>query len=53
MWFPKKYHYNLKTKSVMKELNVGLNVTTASDVRKMSQCPKNSESQCGIMYRQF
>ena len=51
MWFPKKYHYNLKTKSVMKELNVGLNVTTASDVRKMSHCPKDTQNFCGINYR--
>ena len=53
MWFPKKYHYNLKTKSVMKELNVSLNVTTTSDVRKMGKCPNNSESICGIAYRQL
>ncbi len=37
----------------MKELNVSLNVTTTSDVRKMGKCPNNSESICGIAYRQL
>ena len=37
----------------MKELTVSLNVTEFSDVRKMSNCPKNSEAQCGILYRNF
>ena len=35
----------------MKELNVGLTVTTTSDVRKMAYCPKDTEGRCGIQYR--
>ena len=49
MWFPKKYHYNPKTFTTMK---VDLNVSAASKVMTVGGCPKYSENQCGIMYRQ-
>ena len=48
MWFPKKYHYNLKTFITMK---VDLNVSAASDTREMSGCSKHAEYDCGIQYR--
>lgn len=48
MWFPKKYHYNLKTFIAMK---VDLNVSAASKVMTMGGCPKLYESSCGIAYR--
>lgn len=30
-----------------------LKIKTSSDVRSMSNCPKNDESNCGILYRMF
>ena len=48
MWFPKKYHYNLKTFTTMK---VDLNVTAASKVVTMAHCPREFQSTCGIAYR--
>ena len=48
MWFPKKYHYNIKTFTTM---IVDLNVSAASKVVTMSNCPKGSEGSCGILYR--
>jgi len=33
-------------------MNVDLNVSAASKVMTASGCPKYSENQCGIMYRQ-
>lgn len=32
-------------------MRVVLNITAASKVISMSNCPKNSEAQCGINYR--
>ena len=49
MWFPKKYHYNLKTFTTMK---VDLNVSAASKVVSMSGCSKSNTTFCGINYRQ-
>lgn len=34
-------------------MRVNLRVRAASSVKAMSNCPKNSEAQCGIMYRAF
>lgn len=48
MWFPKKHHYNLKTFTAM---YVDLNVSAASNTRKMSGCTSNTENYCGIQYR--
>ena len=48
MWFPKKYHNNLKHSTTMK---VELNVSAASKVVSMSNCPKQTQASCGIMYR--
>ncbi len=48
MWFPKKYHYNLKTFIAMK---VDLNVSAASKIVAMAGCPKTMQGDCGILYR--
>ena len=48
MWFPKKYHYNHFKFTIM---IVDLKVSAASKVVTMSNCPKESEGGCGIMYR--
>ena len=34
-------------------MKVELCIKSASPVIKMSNCPKNSEGSCGIMYRAF
>lgn len=33
-------------------MKVKFGIKTTSDVRKMGNCPKGTEGQCGIMYRQ-
>jgi len=48
MWFPKKYHNNLKTLTTMK---VDLNVSAASKVVAMSGCSKSQVVTCGIAWR--
>lgn len=35
----------------MKKVNLGISI--ASKVVKMNNCPKNTEGNCGIMYRAF
>lgn len=47
---PGKQSYNLKMFTIMK---VTLNVTAASSVVTMANCPKASECSCGIMYRAY
>ena len=32
-------------------MKVDLNVSAASNVLKMSNCPRNTEGLCGVMYR--
>lgn len=32
---------------------VDLNVTAASKIIAMSNCPKTSEASCGVMYRSY
>ena len=34
-------------------MKVELKVSMASNVTKMSNCPRNFESQCGIAYRSY
>ena len=34
-------------------MKVDLNITAASKIVMMSNCPKSSEAQCGIMYRSY
>lgn len=33
-------------------MKIDLNVSAASDIRKMSGCSKSNETYCGIQYRQ-
>ena len=48
---PQEISHVTSKRKVMKELNVSLNVTTTSDVRKMGHCPKDTQGICGINYR--
>lgn len=49
-WYLQKYTYNLQILTIMK---VGLGIKTASSVVAASNCPRELESRCGIMYRSY
>ncbi len=34
-------------------MRVDLFISGVSDTRKMSNCPKDTENRCGVMYRSF
>ena len=50
MWFPKKYHYNHFKFTIMV---VDLKVSAASRVVTMANCPKETQTNCGINYRSY